>query len=97
MPNYPLSANWREGRTAQRLLAKMGQFPLFSLKRCIYSYPAATGKKGTISVIFFLSSAAFIVKFMPVFNYFHHGHITLSQIQTGSAVPLYQIQIHEPM
>jgi hypothetical protein len=79
MPKYWLLANRRAGRIAQRLLAKMQQFPFISselLCFCLYllkveeaveNFPTLSG-----------SSPNF-----PLSN-----HTTWSQTQTGATVPL---------
>ncbi len=79
MPNYWLLANRRAGRIAQRLLAKMLQFPFISselLRFCLYLLKVEEAVEN-------FKNAQRIFSFFPLSN-----HTTCSQTQTGATVPL---------
>jgi hypothetical protein len=82
IPKYPLSANRRGGRIAQRLLAKTWHFHPFSLKRSVSVYIYQKSQELWKNVKTLSGSS-------PIFDL--SNHTTFSQTETGATVTLSNI------
>jgi hypothetical protein len=80
MPKYPLPANTRGGRIAQRLLAKTWKFPFISSEGAAFLFISIKYQRHIQTILETLSGSS------P--KYFLSLHTNLSQTRTGSTVPL---------